>query len=83
MVVKATPRYQLCPRCGYTEEQGKRWDRVRQIYRYFWYNEQCPRCGTPLLRQCPACGAEILDASAAACPQCNTPYPRTPEQAQA
>lgn len=75
MVVKATPRYQLCPKCGYAEEQGKRWDRVRQIYRYFWHNEHCPRCGSALVRECPQCGADIPDAASASCPRCAAAYP--------
>lgn len=75
MVVKAPPRYQICPQCGYHEEQGKRWDRRRQIYKFFWHNEQCPQCGTPLVRQCPHCGADINDPALAACPPCGKAYP--------
>ena len=75
MVVRVVPRYQICPACGYAEEQSKRWDRRRQIYKVFWHNEQCPNCSGPLVRACPQCGADLSDPSHGACPQCGNAYP--------
>jgi len=68
-------RYQICPNCGYQEEQGRRWERRRQVYHYFWRNDDCPQCGEKLARSCPNCQADILSPEARECPECGQTYP--------
>ena len=82
MVVKPPIRFQVCTACGWTEEQGHRWDRRRQVYRSFWRSTSCPQCGGTLAQACPTCQADIEQVGVEACPRCGTAYP-WPVKAQA
>lgn len=75
MGMRIDDHYQICPKCGYSEERGRRWDRWVQVYRFFWRNIDCPECGTELIRECPSCEAPITDAEDKACPKCSADYP--------
>jgi len=75
VVVKPPVRFQVCPQCGWSEEQGHRWDRRRQIYKTFWRSTRCPNCDVEPVRECPNCSAPIPKADADACERCGETYP--------